>query len=382
MGSMIDWLDSSHPLLAQLQQSGQHQMELAYALPLMQDGTENHFRNVRTSFYLLQAGRQLLPMTVNDTEYTNSYVCSPYSTYISYAEEELYLFNMKLVRGVLRAIISSIAPLLKAARINRNIHLNNWLLSTNLYDGREGEQLPQLTSRLVEGFPDHALIFRSLNEVTNGTFMKELLEQGYVMVPSRQVYFFDGRNPLYLKKQNSSWDQKLLLRSSYSRISHADINQNDYKRIEELYKLLYIDKYSALNPQFTEAYIRNAHEHKLLHMMGLRDSDGILQGVVGCFIRGDVITVPLVGYNTSLPQEIGLYRMLMAMVLKEAAEREQLLHLSSGAAHFKRIRGAAPAIEYSAVYVKHLPLGRRWAWTILGAILNKIGVPLMRKYKL
>lgn len=382
MGAVIEWFDGEHPFLAQMFESGSYDMELAYVLPLMKEGSEHHFRNVRTSFRLLKAGGQLLPMTVNDTEYSNSYVCSPYSTYISYAMEELYLLKGKAFRGALRAIITSIAPLLKAARINRNVHINNWLLSTNLYEEMEKELLPPLTSSLVAGFPKHALIFRSLNEVTNSRLMNDLHEQGYVMVPSRQVYFFDGRNPEYLRKQNCIWDRKQLQRSPFTLVRHEDIHAKDYKRIAELYELLYIDKYSSLNPQFTEAYIRNCHKQNLLYMMGLRDSEGILQGVVGCFIRGGVMTVPLVGYDTSLPQQLGLYRMLMAMVLQEAADRRQLLHLSSGAAHFKRIRGASPAIEYSAVYVKHLPFGRRAAWSLLGAFLNIIGAPLMRKYQL
>jgi len=98
-----------------------------------------------------------------------------------------------------------------------------------------------------------------------------------------------------------------------------------------------------------------------------------LQGVVGCFIRGGVMTVPIVGYNTGLPQRTGLYRMLMSMVLQEAAERSMLLHLSSGAAHFKRLRGGKPAIEYSAVYVRHLPAGRRIVWELLSFLLNRVG---------
>ena len=102
-------------------------------------------------------------------------------------------------------------------------------------------------------------------------------------------------------------------------------------RIKELYDLLYIKKYSPINPQFTTAYIENAHRQKLIRMRGLRDGEGVLQGVVGCFVRGGVMTVPIVGYNTALPQRTGLYRMLMSMVLQEAAERSMLLHLSSGA---------------------------------------------------
>lgn len=94
------------------------------------------------------------------------------------------------------------------------------------------------------------------------------------------------------------------------------------------------------------------------------------------------MTTPLFGYDTSLPQQLGLYRMLSARLIEIACERRVLLHESSGAAQFKRNRGAEAEIEYTAVQVGHLPLRRRLPWTALADLLTKIGVPLLRKYKL
>lgn len=357
-------------------------MTTAYTQPLIEGGAEAYIRNVRTTVELVRAGEQLLPVTVNETEYENSYVCSPYSTYVSYALEELVLFKSELLKGVLRGVIGLLAPLLKSARINRNVHVNNWLLSTNLYEDLPREDIRALTGDLLRRFPSHAVIFRSLNEVTNPQLMKDLAGMGWILVPSRQVYFFDGRKPDYMHKPNNVWDKKLLGRSPLRIVEHEEIVPSDYPRIVELYEDLYIRKYSRLNPQFTEAYIAGCHKNGLLRINGLRDGSGILQGVIGCFEKAGVITAPLVGYNTALPQKEGLYRMLMNLVLSRAAEQSKLLHLSSGAAHFKRIRGGSPAIEYSAVYIRHLPLKRRAVWLGLSRLLNGVGVPVMRKYQL
>ncbi|SEF67180.1 hypothetical protein SAMN02799616_00822 [Paenibacillus sp. UNC499MF] len=359
-----------------------NEMTRAYTEPLIDGGTEAYIRNVRTTMELVRAGEQLLPVTVNETEYENSYVCSPYSTYVSYALEELVLFKSELLKSVLRGVIGFLSPLLKGARINRNVHVNNWLLSTNLYEELPREDIRELTGGLLKRYPSHAIIFRSLNEVTNPQLMKDLTKLGWIFVPSRQVYFFDGREPDYMHKSNNVWDKKLLRRSPLRIVGHEEIVPSDYPRIVELYEDLYIRKYSRLNPRFTEAYIANCHKHGLLRIGGLRDSSGILQGVIGCFEKAGVITAPLVGYNTSLPQKDGLYRMLMNLVLTRAAEQSKLLHLSSGAAHFKRIRGGSPAIEYSAVYIRHLPLRRRAVWLGLSRLLNGVGVPVMRKYRL
>lgn len=378
----IERIGKDHPGLQTLQHNSQWEMETAYALPLIKEGAGVYVRNVQTIFQLLQVGRHLLPITINDSEYDNSYVCSPYSTYIRYALEELYLLRSRFLQKGLGTLIGAIAPLIKRAKIDQNVHLNNWLLSTNLYEPIDREELQELTNRLTEEFSEHALIFRSLNDVTNAEMIEDLHRLDYMMVPSRQVYFFDGRAPGYLRKQNNVWDRKLLEKAPFDIVGHGEIQPDDYPRIKELYDLLYIEKYSPLNPQFTTAYIENTHKQELLRMKGLRDGNGVLQGIVGCFIRGDVMTVPIVGYHTGLPQQTGLYRMLMSMVLQEAAERSLLLHLSSGAAHFKRLRGGQPAIEYSAVYVRHLPAGRKVVWRFLSSLLNKVGVPIMRKYQL
>ncbi|MGR5415062.1 hypothetical protein ACPV52_20615, partial [Vibrio astriarenae] len=83
---------------------------------------------------------------------------------------------------------------------------------------------------------------------------------------------------------------------------------------------------------------------------GFRDADGVLRAVVGVFGQGPLLTAPLVGYDTTWPQSAGLYRLLMAHVLRTTMARDAELNLSAGAAHFKRLRGGVPAIEMSAVY--------------------------------
>ncbi|WP_099521199.1 GNAT family N-acetyltransferase [Paenibacillus sp. BIHB 4019] len=361
---------------------GERNKAADYMLPLMQNGVKLFIRNVRTELRLLQAGQAWLPLTVNEQEYDNSYVCSPYGTYVKYAEEELYLLENPLLRFLCGSLLKAIAPLLRWAQIDRNVHVNNWLLSTNLYTEISSYELEGATQTLTASYPKHAIIYRSLNRRTNEKLLAQLLQQGYVLVPSRQVYFFNGADPLYLKKKNTKWDRKLLAQSGYRIVPHAELGEPDYERIAELYDLLYVGKYSALNPQFTAEYIRHCHQKGLLEMTGLRDEKGVLQGVMGCFIHGEVISVPLVGYNTALPQHNGLYRILMHLAMQAAADRGQLLHLSSGAANFKRIRGAEAEMEYSAVYIRHLSAGRRAVWSGLSKLLLAAGVPLMRKYKL
>jgi hypothetical protein len=339
-------------------------------------------RNLETRCFVLRVDDALLPVTVNELDYANSYVCSPYGACILYPKAEVKKVDSVFVRGLVRGLASSLAPLLRAARINRVVCVNNWLLSTNLYPPFDCEHVSHLTQMLTARFPSHAIAWRSLNEITNPVLLRRLVVEGYLLVPSRQVYFFNGDDGAFLRKRNNVWDRKQLLNSRLQIVNHDDLRASDSPRIEQLYRWLYVDKYSPQNPQFTAVLIEEFRARQLLTMWGLRDSAGVLVGIAGAFERNSVMTVPLVGYDTSLPKQLGLYRCLMSIVLHEAARRKVKLNLSSGAAHFKHLRGGEPSIEYTAVYCRHLSLASRLAWKSLAALMHNVGVPILRKYRL
>lgn len=376
----VTWITGTNRLPGA--EAGRAAFEQFYFAPMMNEGTRAYVANADTTVHFADLGGTLIPVTINDAQYDNTYVCSPYSAYASYAREELYVLRNPLLEKALAGLLAVIAPLLRLTEFNRVAHVNNWLLSTNIHGPLAPAELERVTTAALAAYPQHAIVIRSLNERLNGAMMRDLAKLGYHFAPSRQVYLFDGAHPGYMDKTNTVRDQKLLDESPYMRVAHNEFSEQDYGRVKELYDLLYIRKYSAINPQFTEAYIRLCHERGLLTLHGLRDSGGALQGVIGCFERHGVVTAPLVGYNTALPREHGLYRMLMAIVLRSTAERGLMLNLSSGAASFKRLRGGEAEIEYSAVYDRHLPLRRRLPWRLLEALLMRIGVPLMRKWKL
>ena len=339
-------------------------------------------RNVQTRWALIHAGEVALPTTINETEYENSYVCSTYSGCVLYPQSEVKKIDNALVQASILALVKGMGPPLRAARINRVVCVNNWLLSTNLYSKFELGQVPELTKLITLRFPKHAIAFRSLNNVSNGPLLSRLNAEGYLLAPSRQVYFFDGESGEFLSKQNNVWDQKLLKTTDYTIVPHDELKANEADRIEELYRLLYVDKYSQHNPQFTSLMLNECRRRRLLTMWGLRNANGRLDGIVGTFDREGVMTAPVVGYDTALPKELGLYRILMAIVLREASNRKLRLNLSSGASHFKRIRGGVPCIEYTAVYCRHLSLPCRLAWQVLAGLTRYVGEPILRKYQL
>jgi len=358
------------------------QFAFEYICPFLLNNSEALIANIKTEAILLKTSQALFPATINTEEYANSYVCSPYTACVSYLQEEVEKLNNKPLEYILSAISKSLGLLLKKARINKVVSINNWMLSTNLYAEWDGLDLHEVRVFLEKEFPVHAFMFRSLNRHTNSHLIDEFLRHGFMIVPSRQVYIFDQALSSFMRRTNTKRDMKALKNTEYEVVDHEGLNENDYSRIVELYNLLYLEKYSLHNPQLTEKCIAYWHRKKLLTMIGLRNTKGVLDGVIGFFEVNGITSAPLVGYDTSVPRERALYRMLMALAIRRASDEGRVLNLSSGAPDFKRVRGGEPFIEYSAVYIRHLSWPRKFVWKLTNLLLTHLGVPIMKAFKL
>lgn len=354
----------------------------------VREHAERGIGNLSCELRLLELGRWQMPVSINQggERANNCYVVSPLTAYSGYARDELQRLPNQWLAAVLKPLVAAVERLLRSARIERIVQVNNWLLSTNLYPSNwQGEGLDELTHELRTRFPGHAFGLRSLNPASNGELLARLRALGYLAVPSRQVYLFDGRagpDSTYLRHHNCRLDATLLRRSGYRVESAETVAAAEFERLEQLYNLLYLDKYSPLNPHYSAAWLQQGLRDGWLELRVLRSACGRIDGVAGWFSSDTVISAPIVGYDTALPQRSGLYRQLTRLCLAEAAQRRMLLNFSSGAAHFKRLRGGQPQIEYSLVHVAHLPLRQRLVWRILAFLLQAIGVPLMRTLKL
>ena len=338
--------------------------------------------NVQCQVDAVRAGGVVFPVTVNDDEPDNAWVCSPLTTYGHYAIEEVDRMGQPLLAAPLRAVARGAAAWLRRADIDRAVAVNNWLVSTNAYPELRDIDVKAVIAQARERWPTHALWFRSLNTAHHADWLSALSDLGFVLLPSRQVYLFDDIDRLSRERTDLKRDLALLARQDSSGHLSRHFDEADLERIADLYTQLYIGKYSSLNPRYGAALIAAWHKRNLLELHGIRDEHGMLQGAVGMLRFGNLLTSPIVGYNTSLPARQGLYRMLAALVLRQASRDHCLVNLSAGVAHFKRQRGGQPAIEYSAVMVNHMPARTQRAIRALSAITRHIGVPIMRHYRL
>jgi len=345
--------------------------------------TENTISNLNTYVGLRQFGRHALPITVNSGHEPTCYLCCPSVAYIDYARDELRHFSERpLLSALLDGLLKLGYPLIRAAGLDRQVQVNNWLLATNPLPPVSHETLRVTTEAMVREHPGHVVVWRSLNDFSDGDAMSIFREAGYLLYPARQIYMFDCRDAAPRIGRDEKRDQMLLDDSGFAIVAPAEFRDDDFVRAQMLYRHLYLEKYTWLNPQYSAAFMRALHGSDILEFCGLRAANGQLAGVVAFFDCGRTMTAPIVGYDASQPQEKGLYRMLMALALRRARERKMLYNMSAGAASFKRNRGGIAALEYSAIYNAHLARGARLAASLVRVILERVGIPMLRSFEL
>lgn len=339
--------------------------------------------NVETEFRMLGISEDIcFPVSINNAEWDNSYVCSPYTAYVPYANDEVSRkITRKPVRWLLHALIKSVSEWLKSAEINKNVHVNNFLLSTNPYPEWSGAQIQAVTGFLTRQYPGHALIFRSLNVRQHAHLLDKFSENNYLLLGSRQVYLYDEPFAGWIKRNNNKQDRRIVRNKKLRYLDH-DAMRGHLEQAWHLYNLLYLEKYSRHNPQFTLAYFRQMHHSKTMYFQGYADARNQLKAFAGLFTPGNTITSPLVGYDTAAPPKECLYIHAIQLIFDHKYRTGKPLNLSSGAAGFKRLRGGVPSVEYSAVYVAHLKPHRQRVFKVLAFLTNRIGVPLLEKHKL
>ena len=350
-----------------------------FVAALARDGVRHYVANAASRMALLACGERRLPVTIDDGGLGRSYVASPHSAYVLYAREEIDIVGMKRGRRAARLALSMLDRLLRAADLNRCVHVDNWLLSTNLHDGWEGEGLADIRRLLAQRFPRHLLVLRSIDPWSSPALLEAARADGWVLAPARQIWVVDDLARDWSPRNNQANDRRALAVSGLRMDEPDAFSEIEAARVAQLYRLLYVDRYSALNPIFTPAFVQLTQRIGLIHYRVARDSDGTIMAVAGMMARGDVMTPPVVGYDTTRPRSEALYRIASWMFSDWAMARGLRLHGSAGAADFKRRRGAHGEIEYMAIHAGHLGAARRTTVRALAAMLEAWLVPMMRR---
>jgi hypothetical protein len=354
------------------------QQAKSYLLPLIKEGVDKYIANVQTKLTVLAVDDLVIPITINEEEYQNSYVTSNY--YIAYAFEEWLKKAKPPLRTMMKPFVWMTGKFLKWIKINKIVMVNNWFFSTNLYPYIRSDQIVRISEFLKKTFPDYVLIFRNINPLQCHHVCADLKNEKFRVIGIRQVYIYDPNKKAELSLKASSHhrkDQKLISKNGYEVVRCDELEEKDLTRLIELYQKVYIEKYTSFSPQYTEKFLKQAIQNGFMDFICVR-KHGVIDGVMGVRMMNGMMSVPFFGYETSLPSSVGLYRMLSVLAIKEAEKRNLVLNDSSGSSRPKQYRGLNPFPEYTAVFDRHLSMRRRFFWALGEWMCNHIVFPLIK----
>ncbi|MBR2251186.1 MAG: hypothetical protein IJ881_01940 [Neisseriaceae bacterium] len=341
------------------------------------------FKNISAKYETYHFHQYKIPLTIVDKIYpTNCWTVSPYSNIIQYSKDETNKLP-KFLKYIFLPIISLFDIYLKIFQIEKNVAVYNFCFSTNIISPKINNiPIDELTQQLSQRFSKHALQIRSLNSMLHQDFMKKLKQNGYQFMVSRQVYISDDMQYVMRKKDMKN-DFKLLQDKHYSFRQILSNNPYcDFQKACQLYNQLYLEKYSQNNVQFSAEFMQYAVNENVMQLWLLENQNHEALGVAGWIENDEVMTMPVLGYDTTRSTDEALYRRLTAFATQYAVEKCKIFHQSAGVPQFKKTRGATPHIEYSAIFTKHLPLYRRLAWQGIIFISQKIYAPMLKKWQL
>jgi hypothetical protein len=300
------------------------------------------------------------------------------TTYGKSARDEV----VREVSGVQGAGFNAISHLteglLRVARADQAVYPNHLLFSTSLYGDWNGKDLPQVLSALRGAFPDRAIIWRSLTNEDNATLVARMSALGGRKLLSRIVWRIADTETDWAPRRDARDDRRLAGSQGLHIVSASSPSEADLARVAQLYADLYRNKYSRTNPDYSEAFLRAAIESGVLTLRLIRNEANVIEAFAGEHAYQGTLVNPMLGYDRTLPQSRGLYRIAMAASAERALAEGLVINYSAGAAAFKRNRGARPALEFSMVFDDHLPPWRRSAYRALAAGLDAMAPMLER----
>jgi len=225
------------------------------------------------------------------------------------------------------------------------VQVGSWPFSTTLRETLSDEDLVAVLDSVIERYPDRPIALRHVFEDSPPALLATLAQRGFQRLPARVVYTLDASQAIKPKASHLKRDLALLARSDLTVVADADFTAQDLERALRLYQLIYRHRHSLRNPDYSIEFLQWARRRGLIELLGLRSSTGQLCAFAARHNQGATTSVPMLGYDLEADRRDGLYRQLVAVLVREAGLRQQKFDFSSGAGDFKRKRGFEPRLE-------------------------------------
>ncbi|RKH67419.1 GNAT family N-acetyltransferase [Corallococcus interemptor] len=339
-----------------------------YFVPVMKRGS-TAFLSDRTTLRLVAMDDLRIPLAINEAEYGNSPLHSLWVRYIGLPVQAVTAEAYGAARAVvMRGAMRTLGSMLKAARIDKAVYVDHWLVLRNLSVSLDEAQVERLTAFLVERFPGHAIVFPAINPANASPLLNTLAARDYgFLYGSHTRMTLPTQDVSRQVRENRRRDGRLLEAAGYRIVDGREL-PDCAPRLRELYRSLNADKYHSTLDFTEEFFAWTLREGIFQYWLAVKD--GRVDGFYATHVSDDTVWSPLFGYDLSLPQDLGLYRGLVHRLMQDALEVGLTIELGPGADPFKSLRGSQPVPRWTAYYVKHLSGFRQYAWRTLQRYVN------------
>ena len=338
---------------------------------LVQNGLDFYIDNCNANIAILEYDNLYFPLVIATNNRNQTYLTSLISSYIDYPKHIIKNHTINILFNFFSKILS-------IGSIDKVVYVNHWLISTNIHYDLSDKQINEITKFLKQNFSDYAICFRNVAKETNVALFSSLASNKYKFLVNRCSYYIDNNSfENVYKKQSLKKDLSLYKKDKYI-ISDSVANSSVQK---QLYNNLYINKYTDINPKYNENFFNILTNNSFKNYALINKQDKIV-GFYIPFVLNNTVSVPWFGYDTSVTQKEGLYRLLMLNIIEFAKYNNLNLNLSSGVGEYKQRRGAKPYWEYLAIDYSHLNIFRKFLYFLLIEITNKISFPLAKLFNI
>lgn len=319
-------------------------------------------------------GHAVIPLVINDGDAAGCYLVSPYVHYIAYMKHEIAKMRPLWASRMIRAFLTALGFLARRLRFDRSVSINNWFFTTSMSNRLDDDEVRGLKGLLHTHFPDHAWVYREFKG-SDTSLVDALSKHGFQRLIHRPVFEWDPAE--YQEKIFKKGIRKQIRRDLSLSDGHPyTIRQARIGSSTELaarfYEDLYIHKHSGFNAHYTSTYFDIVLLTGINRLSFLEFGSQTVGFVTTC-MDSDRLIASLVGYDQSIGQtSASPYRAMVGETFRQSLTSETNLFLSTGAAAFKKRRGARESMSYEAFQVSHLRLLRRLPWYAIKRFLDAL----------
>lgn len=339
-----------------------------YFLGMEKYGTQFFIKNINVDIRFIEIDNYLIPLSFwNNNE--NCYTTSFLSAFI-YWKYELKNISNLFTRKLFWIVLDLLLYFWKKLNIDNIVYVNNFFLSTNLYPEWDNGIVNKINIFIKMNYNNKIIFYRSLNYVKNKDIINTLEDNNFRKICSRQIFIFKKNKIEEYKKLKIVKNDFRIIRKYWLTFERVELNDDSH--VLELYNMLYLKKYTNLNPQFTLDFIKTTIKFKLFNLFKLTENNKIIW-VIWYFIINNQATTPIFWYDILKDKKYNLYSQISNLLTFKSLNDVDILNSSSWAWKFKFSRGWEIKLEYNLIFVpKHIWLLKRKYFKILFYLSDKI----------